>query len=185
MTTKSIDSLLEIYYDPVLEQYTTDNTPTYSDDDYFDEVANSIANNGTYFPEVKKVVFCGPATTVLFEDGTKVTVKLSSVDNYDRELAVVYAIVKRLFGTVSDKNPGEVISNGVGNKLAKLVANGFDQNLKCKVKDIDPATGKAKVVEKKLPEKTKPKKNSFRRKILDSLEVIAKSFENQDNTKTK
>ena len=46
---------------------------------------------------VRKVIFNGPATTVLFKDGTKETVKRMQGTKDDRETAIVWCIVKHLY----------------------------------------------------------------------------------------
>ena len=76
-------------------------------------------------PAVKSVIFNKEATIVYFDDGTKCIVRKSAQDDYNREHAVVYAIVKRAYGTVG--KDGLVEGNGMGNMLAKVVANGYDQ----------------------------------------------------------
>ena len=48
---------------------------------------------------VRKVIFNGPATTVLFKDGTKETVKRMQGTKDDRETAIVWCIVKHLYPT--------------------------------------------------------------------------------------
>lgn len=81
--------------------------------------------NMVNMPKVKSVIFNRKATIVYFEDGTKCIVRKSDHDEYNREHAVVYAIVKRAYGTVNED--GVVEGNGMGNMLAKVVANGYDQ----------------------------------------------------------
>lgn len=76
-------------------------------------------------PAVKQVIFNKNATIVYFVDGSKCVVHKSKIDEYNREHAVVYAIVKRAYGTVNAD--GTVDGNGMGNMLAKVVANGYDQ----------------------------------------------------------
>lgn len=53
-------------------------------------------------PSPKKVIYNGPATVVIFEDGSKTVVKLQDGEQMDREKAVYAAICKRMFG--SNKN---------------------------------------------------------------------------------
>ena len=76
-------------------------------------------------PAVKSVIFNKEATIVYFDDGTKCIVRKSDKDEYNREHAVVYAIVKRAYGIVNED--GTVDGNGMGNMLEKVVANGYDQ----------------------------------------------------------
>ena len=52
----------------------------------------------------KKVIFNGPATIVMWQDGTKTIVKRSENDTDDREKAVMYAIFKKEFGSRAKMN---------------------------------------------------------------------------------
>lgn len=81
--------------------------------------------NKVNMPAVKSVIFNKEATIVYFDDGTKCIVRKSDKDEYNREHAVVYAIVKRAYGIVNED--GTVDGNGMGNMLEKVVANGYDQ----------------------------------------------------------
>lgn len=83
------------------------------------------SHNQVNMPAVKSVIFNKEATIVYFDDGTKCIVRKSAKDEYNREHAVVYAIVKRAYGTV-DEN-GVVQGNGMGSMLEKVVENGYDQ----------------------------------------------------------
>jgi len=55
--------------------------------------------------KISKVIFSGPATVVFFSDGTKSSVKMTSDTEYpysvydDREVAMIYAVLKRFMGT--------------------------------------------------------------------------------------
>lgn len=89
------------------------------------EPSHTYRLNMTNMPKVKSVIFNKRATIVYFEDGTKCIVRKSDHDEYNREHAVVYAIVKRAYGIVNED--GTVDGNGMGNMLAKIVANGYDQ----------------------------------------------------------
>lgn len=48
--------------------------------------------------EIKKVIFNGPATVVLWGDGTKTVVKCSKDDEFDPEKGLAMAIAKKFFG---------------------------------------------------------------------------------------
>lgn len=52
----------------------------------------------------KKVIFNGPATIVIWQDGTKTIVKKSEDDTDDREKAIMYAILKKEFGSRAKMN---------------------------------------------------------------------------------
>lgn len=57
-------------------------------------------NYGSYGKSLqpKKIIFNGPATIVIWDDGTKTVVKQSNLDNYDYEKGFAMCVVKRVFG---------------------------------------------------------------------------------------
>lgn len=55
----------------------------------------------TIRPIIKKVIFSGPCTIVLWANGDKTIVKRSEGDRNDREVAVLYAIAKKKFGNIT------------------------------------------------------------------------------------
>lgn len=90
----------------------------------------SLTNSDAVYtcPEVARVTFNGDITIVWFTDNTKTIVKCSSGDKPDRQTAVAYAILKRMFAK-SIKEDGEADSTGFCNWLKKIVDKGFDQQL--------------------------------------------------------
>ena len=78
-------------------------------------------------PQVKRVTFNGDVTVVYFVDNTKIVVRRSSADNADRQTAVVYAIVKRMFWNGKYDKKGNIETVGFCNWLNKIVKNGYDQ----------------------------------------------------------
>ena len=82
---------------------------------------------------ISRVIYSGKSTTVYFTDGTKVTVTCSNHDTYDRQTAIAYALVKRIFGKIGmyDKNgkwhDNVVDGNGIGLKIGKIADAGYDQ----------------------------------------------------------
>lgn len=46
----------------------------------------------------KKIIFNGPATIVIWNDGTKTVVKQSKFDDYDYEKGFAMCVVKKVFG---------------------------------------------------------------------------------------
>lgn len=78
-------------------------------------------------PQVDRITFNGDVTIVWFVDGTKTIVKCSAGDTPDRQTAIAYAILKRMYGTANDD--GTVDSTGFGSWLKKLVDSAFDQKL--------------------------------------------------------
>lgn len=74
----------------------------------YDEITNSYSYAGVirnrWFvirPNIKKVIFSGPCTIVLWANGDKTIVKRAEGDKNDREVAVLYAIAKKKFGNVT------------------------------------------------------------------------------------
>ena len=65
----------------------------------------------TGFPNVKKVIFSGPKTIVLWADGTKTIVSCGAGDTYDYYAGFCAAVAKKLFGstTHAKKVLGEVV----------------------------------------------------------------------------
>lgn len=107
-------------------------------------------------PAVKNIIFNKDITKVVFEDGTWALVRLSENDEPNREVAVLYALAKRIYGKISyeRKNYGEAVESGIGAKLRKWVAGAFDQEAADKAKR---AAEKAKAKpEMKKPEVKKP-----------------------------
>lgn len=102
-------------------------------------------------PGVKNIIFNGNITKVVFTDGTWSLVRLSENDEPNREVAILYAIAKRLYGKISydRKNYGEAVESGIGAKLRKWVAGAFDQEAADKAKraaeKAKPAVKKPKV----------------------------------------
>ena len=58
-------------------------------------------DNGQKIPSPERVVFNGKTTVVRFTDGTKEVVRCGDLDQYDRDAAVAWAIVHKLFGSKS------------------------------------------------------------------------------------
>ena len=52
-------------------------------------------------PFIRRVIFSGPATTIIWLDGTKTTVKASEGQQYDRYAGFCACVVKKLFGSTS------------------------------------------------------------------------------------
>jgi len=124
---------------------------------------------------ISRVTYSGNTTTVFFIDGTKCVVKCSANDKYDRQTAIAYALVKRLFGKVGRYDEktkrfieNEIDGNGIGTKLEKIAATGFDQ-------DVEKKEIKAKKAEAKANHLARQKKESeeaFERKARKLAEEL-------------
>lgn len=55
-------------------------------------------------PIPKKVIFSGPATTILWKDGTKTTVKCSSEDVWDYDVGIAMCYLKKMLGNKGNYN---------------------------------------------------------------------------------
>jgi len=55
-------------------------------------------------PHPKKVIFCGPATTILWTDGTKTTVRCSSEDVWEDEVGIAMCYLKKMLGNKGNYN---------------------------------------------------------------------------------
>ena len=120
-----VDIFTDLFNDPFITQPTRTNWQPSNTGWYTYNVVKVPQTNKVNMPGVKSVIFNKNATVVYFNDGTKCIVRKSDKDEYNREHAVVYAIVKRAYGTVGPD--GVVTGNGMGNMLEKVVANGYDQ----------------------------------------------------------
>lgn len=60
--------------------------------------------NKAYVPSIKKVIFNNPATIVIWNDGTKTTVKCSERDEYSEEVGLAMCISKKALGNKGNFN---------------------------------------------------------------------------------
>ena len=112
-----------------------DSIPLYESAEVTEPVKQArFANATAAMPKVKRAVFSNDVTVVYFEDGTYTVVKKNPDDEYNRELAIVYAIVKRAYGKV-DPYSGKVKGGvQIGDMLNKIIADGVDQVATTKAK---------------------------------------------------
>lgn len=72
------------------------------EDEDFDKSDIEAELNATrIIPGIESVIFSGPATTILWEDGEKTTVKCSKDQQFDRYAGFAAAVCKRLFGSTA------------------------------------------------------------------------------------
>ena len=138
-----------------------------------------------YFPTmseipISRVTYSGDTTIVFFTDGTKTTVKRSGADKYDRQTAIVYALVKRIFGKIGRYDSktkkfyeNEIDGNGFGTKLEKIAAAGFDQ-------DEEKRTAKARKAKAQEEHAARQKRESeaaWKKKVAKRAEEIKLELE--------
>ena len=63
-----------------------------------------LSKENSKMPQPKKVIFNGPATIVLWQDGTKTVVKRFEYDKYDWRMAIIWCILKKIFGSFNKAN---------------------------------------------------------------------------------
>ena len=77
------------------------------------------------FPKVSRVVFNDPVTKVWFDDGTTSLVRCSKGDSFSKDAGLAFAILKRLFGTIDDRNQAQ--SDGYMCELSRIIRGAYDQ----------------------------------------------------------
>ena len=71
-------------------------------DVYREMIPILLSKENSKMPQPKKVIFNGPATIVLWQDGTKTVVKRFEDDESDRRIAIVWCIMKKIFGSYTN-----------------------------------------------------------------------------------
>lgn len=75
-------------------------------------------------PVPKKVIFSGPATTILWKDGTKTTVKCSDEDAWSDDVGIAMCYLKKMLGNKGNFNnifrEAAKVSDGCGWGFAKV-----------------------------------------------------------------
>lgn len=118
------NELVQMILDSILEPSTIKFSPSYLDPAYANNKSRFLPSFSSI--PIQRVTYSGNKTIVFFVDGSKCVVTCSPNDNYDRQTAITYALVKRLFGKVDPKT-GIVDGAGIGTKLEKIANAGFDQ----------------------------------------------------------
>lgn len=137
---------------------------------------------------ISRVTYNGDKTIVFFVDGSKCIVKCSSEDKYDRQTAITYALVKRLFGKV-DPNTGIVDGNGIGLKLKKIADAGFDQEKEAQELKAKKAAAKAEHEARQKAEKEAAFKRRAEKRadeiLLERAAINIANAKEDSLTKTK
>lgn len=85
----------------------------YAQDSHIDRALFQLRRLG-----IKKVIFNGPATVVLFRDGDSVVVKLNENDSYSYEAAIAMAILKHDIGEDNFRYVIDALSGCKGEKIS-------------------------------------------------------------------
>ena len=104
--------------------------------------------------DISQIIYNDPATIVTFKDGTKVCVKANKNDTFNKEVGLMYAIVKRLYANDFDGD-GYLKSRGLGEKINDLIKRkSIDQK---EILRARRAKRKAKLERQKLERQDKAK----------------------------
>ena len=69
---------------------------------YSDIIEYVIYGRRNSFPDIEKVIFNGPATIVMWSDGTKTVVKCQEGDEYSKQTGLLMCVFKKAFGAKND-----------------------------------------------------------------------------------
>ena len=69
---------------------------------YSDIINYVIYGRRSSFPDIEKVIFNGPATVVMWSDGTKTVVKCQEGDEYSKQTGLLMCVFKKAFGAKND-----------------------------------------------------------------------------------
>lgn len=83
-------------------QYTA--TPRNSRKTFYKEIMNARFGVRNDKPEIKKVIFSGPCTIVMWSDGDKTIVRCREDDTFDKEKGLAMAISKKMLGNNKSKS---------------------------------------------------------------------------------
>ena len=61
--------------------------------------ANALVHPEALIDAIKKVIFSGPCTIILWNDGTKTIVRCGPDDEFDKEKGIAMCILKKMFGS--------------------------------------------------------------------------------------
>jgi hypothetical protein len=161
-------------------EITTLTNPVLATTVYFDDNTKVSVKNTLTDPVQTEIVYIDPATGATLTDSTKLDPSISYskvvvATESAKERGLVYAIVKRLLGTIDDD--GIVRGDGFGRKLRDIVTSAADQELDAavlKVKQkISAAAHKAKQTTA-APKGPNPSLAATVRQLAETVEALSK-----------
>ena len=126
----------------------------FSEPKYIIKSASTTDMFNDILDDIDHIIYNDPATIVTFKDGSKVCVKASKGDTFNKETGLIYAIIKRLYANDIDSDTGYFKSKGLGEKINNLVKNAVDQK---EIERQRRAKLKAKKAKKEAEAKAKAK----------------------------
>ena len=76
-------------------------SPPYTPNATFGVANHTRRSRQTDLPQIKKVIYSGPKTIILWADNTKTIVSCGEADSYDYYSGFCAAVVKKLFGSTT------------------------------------------------------------------------------------
>ena len=126
-------------------------TTNFSEPKYIIKSASTTDMFNNILDDIDHIIYNDPATIVTFKDGSKVCVKASKGDTFNKETGLVYAIIKRLYANDIDES-GYFKSKGLGERISSLVKSAVDQK---EIERQRRAKQKAKKAKKEADAKAK------------------------------
>ena len=150
----------------------------------FKEMSMFESDKRVRIPEIKEVIFNGPATVVYWKDGTKTTVKYGNYEAfYDKEKAVAMCFLKKMFKPSMKSHWLDVINDAIkaaDDKVAKVEADKAEK-ARIKAENIAKAEEARKKKAEKKAEALKEEIQTLEKKDNDSGKDTFKTIQKENN----
>ena len=150
----------------------------------FKEMSMFESDKRVRIPEIKEVIFNGPATVVYWKDGTKTTVKCGNYEAfYDREKAVAMCFLKKMFKPSIKSHWLDVINDAIkaaDDKVAKVEADKAEK-AQIKADNIAKAEEARKKKAEKKAEALKEEIQTLEKKENNTVKDLFKTIQNENN----
>lgn len=80
-----------------------------------DGISMHLVMHNNRNPRIENIIQSGPATVVLWDDGTKTVTKCMKTDTYDKEKGLAMAIAKKYLGSNQYRKTFKLYSNNDSN----------------------------------------------------------------------
>lgn len=140
----------------------------FSEPKYIIKSASTTDMFNDILDDIDHIIYNDPATIVTFKDGSKVCVKACAKDKFDKEVGLVYAIIKRLYANDIDES-GYFKSKGLGEKISKIVKTAIDQK---EIERQRRAKMKAKKAKKEADAKAKEANDAAENAAKEAVDKV-------------
>lgn len=151
-----------------LNVWSSKNETIFSEPKYIIKSASTTDMFNNILDDIDHIIYNDPATIVTFKDGSKVCVKASKGDTFNKETGLIYAIIKRLYANDIDES-GYFKSKGLGEKINNLVKNAVDQK---EIERQRRAKMKAKKAKKEAEAKAKEANEAGEKAAKDAVDQV-------------